>query len=83
MNWKNELMLSDLEPDQVLEFICTKCGHTHLKRAEELQAGNSQSWVWLDQIEADEACRKRGCRGHTRLALYHNNSTSGFVGGLA
>lgn len=83
MNWKNELQLSDLDPDQVLEFMCIRCGHTHLKRAAELQAENSMIWAWLDQIEGDEVCKKRGCSGNTRMSIYHNNSTSGFVGGLA
>ncbi len=83
MNWKNELQLNDLDPDQVLEFRCKICGNTHLRKAKELQNENSLSFMWLDQVEHDEHCRKRGCNGATMMSIYHQSATSGFVGGLA
>jgi len=83
MNWKRELQLRDLEPDQRLEFICKNCGHTHYRFATELQKHNELSLLWLDEVEKDEVCHKRGCFGHVRLSLCHNHATTGFIGGLA
>jgi len=83
MNWKRELQLCDLEPDQRLEFTCRKCAHVHYRLASELQVHHELSFNWLDEIERDECCHRTGCHGHVRLALCHNHSTSGFIGGLA
>ena len=82
MNWKRELQLCDLEPDQRLELTCKLCGHVHYRWVRELQAYRELSFVWLDEIERDECCHRRGCKGHVRLVLCHDHSTSGFVGGL-
>jgi len=82
MNWKHELQLRDLPADQRLELTCKQCGHTHYRTARELQARPELSFCWLDEIESDECCHRRGCHGRVRLALCHDHSTSGFVGGL-
>ena len=83
MNWKRELQLRDLEPDQRLEMTCKTCGHVHYRFARELQIHNELLFAWLDELERDECCHKRGCHGKVRLALCHDHTTSGFIGGLA
>ncbi|MEJ8476868.1 hypothetical protein [Roseibium algae] len=83
MNWKAEIQLRDLDPDQMIEFICRSCSHVHHRKASELQARADLMFHWMTEIERDETCRKRGCRGQCRMALYHECEASGFVGGLA
>ena len=83
MNWKTDLQLRDLEPDQVMEFTCTICGHVHHCDASIKQAHPELLFAWLDEIERDEICSKPGCYGQVRLAIYYNTQTSGFIGGLA
>lgn len=83
MNWKNDVQLQDLDPDQVLEFTCRQCGHIHIKHVSELQANEALMMFWMDQIEQEEVCHNRDCHGRVLMSIYHNNATSGFVGGLA
>ncbi len=83
MSWKDELQLRDLEPEQILEFTCKTCGHVHHYEAGVLQENRDRICVWLVEIEAAERCKSRGCNGRMRLAIYHDNANSGFVGGLA
>ncbi len=83
MNWKRELQLCDLEPDQRLECICKACGHMHYLVARDLQVHPELSFTWLDEIERDECCHRQGCHGKIRMAQCHNHTTSGFVGGMA
>jgi hypothetical protein len=83
MNWKTDLQLRDLEPDQVMEFTCTTCGHVHHCDALVKQVHPELLFAWLDEIERDEVCKKMGCLGRVRLAIYHRSETSGFIGGLA
>jgi len=83
MNWKTDLQLRDLDPDQIMEFTCLACGHVHHFNAALKQMHPELLFAWLDEIERDEMCKKPGCFGQTRLAIYHKSETSGFVGGLA
>lgn len=83
MNWKLELQLCDLEPHQRLELTCKKCGHVHYRLVRDLQQHLELTFVWLNEIERDECCHRQGCTGSVRLAMCHDHSTSGFIGGMA
>ncbi len=83
MNWKKELQLNDIDPEQALEFTCKKCAATYLLPAKELQKHYELRFLWLDEIERQSCCKQRDCHGSIRLAILHNSSNSGFVAGLA
>ncbi len=83
MSWKDELQLLDLDEDQRLEFTCKTCSHVHHYEAGELQISPELLQLWLTEIEARETCKARGCAGSMRLAIYHDSSNSGFIGGVA
>lgn len=83
MNWKRELQLNDIEPEQVLEFTCKTCASVYLQRASELQKQNELRFLWLDEVEKSAKCRQRQCYGNIKIAMSHDSKDSGFVAGLA
>ncbi|MEM7621542.1 MAG: hypothetical protein AAF228_14055 [Pseudomonadota bacterium] len=83
MSWKDEIQIRDLDPEQVLEMTCKSCGHVHHYDAADLQEKQDLFSLKLSEVEERERCRSWGCSGKVRLSIYHDNSHSGFVGGLA
>ena len=83
MNWKRNIQIRDLEPNQRLEFLCVKCGHVHYLTPPEIMCSPEREYLYLDEIERETVCRARGCRGAVRMALLRTKDTSAFVGGLA
>ncbi|MPT48234.1 MAG: hypothetical protein E2598_07400 [Sphingobium sp.] len=83
MNWKTNIQVLDLTPDDRLEMICKKCGHLRYLTGAQLLARNGAARLYLDQVEARAKCTQRGCGGPMRMAKPHAGETSGFVGGIA
>ena len=83
MNWKRQLQISDLAPEQKLEMTCRRCGHVHYHTRETLLALQARPSLYLDEVEHRASCKGRDCRGGIRMVLIQNSDTSGFVGGLA
>lgn len=82
--WKSTLQVRDLDPGQRLEMMCRTCGHVHyLTRADIEHQGEDRGFVYLDELERQTVCRRRGCHGTVRLALVRQRAASAFVGGLA
>ena len=48
MNWKTDLQLRDLDPDQIMEFTCLACGHVHHFNAALKQMHPELLFAWLD-----------------------------------
>lgn len=84
MGWKDELRLSDLDPETALELTCKRCGHTHYENAHGIgEKHPGLCRVTLDEVERGLRCSCRFCRGPVRLSLIHDDKTEGFVGGMA
>lgn len=83
MNWKTEIQLVDLGPEQKLEATCTVCGHSHYPNIHELGSKQGMAYDYLDEVERNLFCPNRGCSGKMRIALSHAGDTEGFVAGLA
>ena len=84
MNWKANLQILDLDPEQRLEATCKDCGHVHfITPAQVIRQGAERSFLYVDELERETICKARGCRGQVRLAMVRSGETSGFVGGLA
>lgn len=83
MNWKRELQLRDIDPDQHLEATCKRCGHTHYVDTAALMRQPGMQFNYMDELERMTLCKARHCGGAIRLALVHDRDTEGFVGGLA
>ncbi len=83
MNWKRELQINDIAPEQILEFTCKQCASVYHQKAEQLQKHNELRFLWLDEIEKDAKCKQRLCYGDIRLSMCHDSANSGFVAGLA
>ena len=83
MNWKTDLQLRDIEPDQKLEATCKLCGYTYYLQVKELHARPELQFIYIDELEKMSVCRARHCSGQVRLAMIHAGETEGFVGGLA
>ncbi|GHC61502.1 hypothetical protein GCM10010136_02080 [Limoniibacter endophyticus] len=82
-NWKAELQLRDLDGHQKLELTCKECGHVRTVVVSDAMESMPGCQLYLDEIESRAKCKKRGCKGHVRLALLKSRDTSAFVGGLA
>lgn len=83
MSWKHDMSLRDLDEDQTLDCTCLKCQHNWKENATRLLLKVDHRDVKLDEVEKNLACPLQGCRHvGVRLALIHNNNTSGFVGGM-
>jgi len=83
MNWKRNIQARDLEPHERLEITCKTCGHVHYLTRAKICVSPEREFLYLDEIEGETICKARGCGGAVRLAITHNDKTSGFVGGLA
>lgn len=79
-NWITQIQVRDLDDNQRLECTCKECGHVHYLTKVAL-TGREQDY--LDEIQAAEHCRARGCKGSVRLAFVRTDELSGFVGGMA
>lgn len=82
-SWKENIQVRDLDPGQKLEITCKVCGHVHYLTQAMICASKEREFEFLDEVERNEICRARGCRGAVRLAMPRKGDTSGFVGGLA
>lgn len=83
MSWKTEIQVRDLDAQQKIEATCRQCGHVHYLLPAELMRRPELQFTYLDELERDTRCRRRGCAAGVRLALTHVGDTGGFVGGLA
>lgn len=83
MSWKHDLQLRDLEPEQMIEVVCRRCGYAYYEQATKLLERGGFEFAWLDEVEKTLACPQWGCPGPVKLALSASNETEGFTGGLA
>lgn len=82
--WKTTLQVRDLDPGQRLEMLCRVCGHVHYLTLPDIERqGRDRGFLYLDELERQTVCRRRGCHGTVRLAIVRTGETSGFVGGMA
>lgn len=82
-SWQQNIQVRDIDPDQKLEITCKSCGHVHYLTRAMICASPEREFEYLDEVERNEICKARGCRGAVRLAMPRKGDTSGFVGGLA
>lgn len=84
MSWKSTLQVRDLTDGQKIEAVCRVCGHVHyICKATIAGDEPERGQLYLDEVERETRCRRRGCGGRVRLALVRLDELSGFVGGLA
>jgi len=83
VNWKTNLRMSDLEPDQRLEVTCRTCGHVHYLTRQSIIVSPDDVQLYLDEVEHRIKCKARKCCGAVRIALVRKGEASAFVGGLA
>ncbi|MHC5308019.1 hypothetical protein [Bartonella sp. LJL80] len=83
MSWKTDLQVRDREDKMKLECTCTRCGHTHYLTKAELCRSPEREFLYLDEVETQEICHARGCRGEVKVLLIEDRKASPFVGGLA
>ena len=83
MTWKDEIQLRDLDAGQSIEVTCRRCAYTYQAQvAALLEQGEAMRYAYLGEVEAQLACKYRGCHGPVRITLTDNAETDGFVGGL-
>lgn len=82
-NWKNNVQVQDLGPNDRLQLLCRKCGKHRLLTGSELLKRNGARYLYLFEVEQRARCRQRGCGGTMRLSWPSVGETSGFVGGIA
>lgn len=84
MNWKKDLQLRDLDPSQPIEVTCRVCSYGRNEWPAELLARHLD-WgnFYLDEVEAELRCVRRGCTGRVRVSLARPGDTEAFVGGMA
>jgi hypothetical protein len=80
--WKQNIQVQDLDDDQRLELICTKCNRLTYTTREQICAKADYGQLYLDEIEKRARCKGRGCHGHMRMAMVRLKEMSGFVGGM-
>lgn len=83
MNWKRDLKLADLAPEQMLEVTCRRCGLTRYESPQAVMAMPTMRQAYVDEAERALKCSGRFCRGPVRVSLIYDDKTEGFVGGLA
>jgi hypothetical protein len=83
VNWRSNIQILDLEPDDRLELTCRKCGIFRWLTGAELLARKGKERLTLGEVEKRARCRQRGCGGTMRLAMPAPEDTAGFVGGIA
>lgn len=83
MSWKNNIQVRDMDDKMKLECTCLSCGHHHYLTKADICQLEKRKFLYLDEVEKQESCRSRGCRGHIRILLIEQRKASPFVGGLA
>lgn len=83
MNWKQDLRLDDLPPEERLEALCRECGAHKYYSAEALLERPEFEHAHLDEVEAALRCHRRRCGGRVRVFRADPGDTEAFVGGLA
>ena len=83
MSWLSDVSLKDLDDSQNLEATCIRCLHTWQQSPTQLLIKVGHRNVYLDEVAANLACPRSGCRHvGVRLTLVRNDDTTGFVGGM-
>ena len=83
MTWLEDTALRDLDDGVLIEATCIRCLHTWLQSPVQLLLKVVHRDVKLDEVAANLACPKSGCRHvGVRLTVIKNEETSGFVGGM-
>lgn len=83
MNWKDNIQVRDLRPEETLALRCRYCGKVRRVTGAELAARNGAMFLYLSEVEARARCRQRGCNGAMLLSWPATGETAGFVGGIA
>ena len=83
MNWKSDLRLDDLPPEERLEIACRDCGAHRYYTARELLERKAFEGAYLDQVESVLRCHRKRCFGAVRLYRVNLGDTEPFVGGMA
>jgi hypothetical protein len=83
VNWKTNIQILDLAPDDRLELTCRLCKTTRWLSGSECKARKGLGHLTLSDVERRARCKKRGCFGTMRLAMPSAQDTVGFVGGIA
>lgn len=83
MNWRRNIQVLDLEPDERFELVCRKCKKMRWLTAQELLDRADAKYLYLEDVERRARCRQRGCGGTMRMAQTSEGETTPFVGGLA
>ena len=83
MTWLEDMSLRDLDDGVLIESTCLRCRHTWLQSPTQLLLKVDHRDVRLDEAARHLACPRPGCRHvGVRLALVHEEDSSGFVGGM-
>lgn len=83
MNWKDNVQVRDLHPEDGLTLRCRRCGTVRRITGAEMQVRKDAMFLYLSEVEARARCRQRGCKGAMVLAWPATGETAGFVGGIA
>lgn len=83
MNWKTDLRLDDLPPEERLEAFCLECGAHQYYPAGVLMEREALRHACLDEVEKILRCHRKRCFGPVRLFRADPGDTEAFVGGLA
>ena len=83
MSWQDDLRLRDIDDESVIETTCLQCGHTWKQTPVQLMLKVDHRDVTMAEVAKHLACQRFKCRFvGTRLKVYRNRPSSGFVAGM-